>query len=65
MTILNPGTQSQSQTGSAGAKIFGAGVGDGPGPAVMAAATLGGNKVVNRALDILLPVNTALVQMAM
>lgn len=46
MEILNPGTQSQSQTGSAGAKIIGTGVGDGPGPDVMTAATLAGNKVV-------------------
>ncbi|ANB72671.1 photosystem reaction center subunit H [Paraburkholderia phytofirmans OLGA172] len=46
MTILNPGTQSQSQTGSAGAKIIGTGVGEGAGPDVMTAATLAGNKVV-------------------
>jgi uncharacterized protein YrrD len=46
VTILNPGTQSLSQTGSAGAKIVGTGVGEGPGPEVMRAATLAGNKVV-------------------
>jgi sporulation protein YlmC with PRC-barrel domain len=44
MTTLDPGVQ--PATGGSGATIVGGGTGEGPGPDVMAAATLGGDKVI-------------------
>jgi sporulation protein YlmC with PRC-barrel domain len=45
MTTLDP--QEPASAGTQGANIVGTGMGDGPGPDVMAASTLGGNKVIS------------------
>lgn len=45
MTTLDP--QEPASAGTQGANIMGTGVGDGPGPDVMAASTLGSNKVIS------------------
>ncbi|MBB5458076.1 PRC-barrel domain-containing protein [Paraburkholderia sp. Cpub6] len=44
---LDPNASATPVQPGAGARIAGGGVGDGPGPAVMAAATLDGNKVIS------------------